>query len=177
MMRPPLISTDIADLLSSVSFLLPARGHVDLGLLPGAAGDVDALAPERRIRGPRQIGSVRLVARELLQLAVRLNDLGRPGVIRRVHDPDPELGRPDERIDLVHLPRLVATWERRTVLQHGVHAITPMVATVDPAPERRSEELLCDRLMPLVLEPLAGREDSVLEHARPDLLHRDHVEV
>src|SRR2546430_10018901 len=177
MMRPPLISTDIADLLSRSLVLLPARGHVDLRLLPATARDVDTLAPKRRIRSLRQIGSICLVSRKLLQLPVGLDDLRRSGVIRRVHDPDPELARPDECVDLVHLPRLLAAWQRRAVLQDGVHAVTPVIATVDPALERRREELLRNRLVALVLDPFAGREDAVLEHARPDLLHRDHVEV
>src|SRR5438105_10462812 len=120
-MRPPLISTDIADLPP----LLAARRDLDLRLLPLLAEDVDALPLQLRDGGLREIGPVRAVPGRLVDRPELQRDLRRPRIRGLVHDPDPELVGPDERVDLVHLPRLVALEERRPLLEDDVHAIPP----------------------------------------------------
>src|SRR5205807_6810297 len=127
-MRPPLISTDIADLLLP---LLASRRDGHLRLVPLLAGQIETLLLEDRVRRAREVDSIRLVPRRLLQLRELLRDPRRPLVVGRVHDPDPERCRPDERIDLVHLPRLVSAGKRRARLQDDVDAVAPMVAAVD----------------------------------------------
>src|SRR6266480_6514898 len=166
-MRPPLISTDIADLPP----LLPACGDLDGGLLPALAVHIDALLLQLRNRGFCEIGTVRAVARRLLDRAELLRDPRRSRIRRLVHDPDPELARPRQRVDLVHLPLLMAAQQGRPLLQDDLHAIARVVTAVDPALERRREELLRRRLVALVVDPLLGREDAVLEHPRADVLH------
>ena len=52
-----------------------------------------------------------------------------------------------------------------------------MRPAVDPTLEGCDEELLCCRLVLLVLEPGRGPEDAVFEHPGADLVHLDHVEV
>src|SRR4051812_35128442 len=140
-MRPPLISTDIADLPP----LLAARRHLDDGLLPALAVDVDALAlqlGDGRLREIIAIGA----RRRLLDHLELLRDRGRAIERGLVHDPDALRVRPDERVDLVHLPRLMALEQSRALREHGVHAVLRVVAAPDPAVERRREELLRDRL-------------------------------
>src|SRR5258705_4567533 len=149
-MRPPLISTDIADLPP----LLPALGHLDDRLLPLLAEHVDALLLQLRNRSFREIGTVGALARRLLDRAELLRDLRRSRIRRLVHDPDPELARPRKRVDLVHLPLLVAAQQGRSQLQDDLHAIARVVTAVDPALERRCEELLRRRLVALVVDPL-----------------------
>src|SRR2546423_15316599 len=114
-MRPPLISTDIADLPP----LLAARRPLDDGLLPVLAVDVDALALQLCDSRLRQVVPVCARGRLLDHLEL-LCDLRRLVERALVHDPDPELVRPDERVDLVHLPRLVALEQRRALLQDDV---------------------------------------------------------
>src|SRR3954470_2229181 len=104
MMRPPLISTDIAGLPS----LLAAGRDLDVGFLPLLAVDVDTLLLQLGNRRLGQVSAVRAVARGLLDRAELLGDLRGACVCSLVHDPDAELVRPDERVDLVHLPPLVA---------------------------------------------------------------------
>src|SRR6266511_3570374 len=110
-MRPPLISTDIADLPP----LLTALGHLDDCLLPLLAVDVDALALQLCDRCLGEVVTVGAVARGLLDRAELLGDLRGAGVRRLVHDPDAELVRPDERVDLVHLPLLMAAEQGRAL--------------------------------------------------------------
>src|SRR3954465_14138121 len=107
MTRPPLIRTDIADLPFRLllSALLAARCYVDVQLVPLPSVDVDARALEALERRRLDVRAVRLVARHLLQLAVGGDDLRRPLVGSRIHHADALRRRPDERVDLVHLPR------------------------------------------------------------------------
>src|SRR5919204_6572303 len=151
-MRPPLISTDTADLPP----LLASRSDLDGRLLPVLAVDVDALALQLRDCSLGEVVAVR-ARRRLLDHLELLGDLG--GAVERglVHDPDALAVRPDERVDLVHLPRLVALEQRRALLEDDVHAVLRVVSAVDPALERRGQELLRNRLMALVLDPLVGR--------------------
>src|SRR4051795_12304234 len=147
-MRPPLISTDIADLPP----LLAARRHLDDGLLPALAVDVDALAlqlGDGRLREVVTIGA----RRRLLDHLELLRDRRRAIERGLVHDPDALGVRPDERVDLVHLPRLVALQQRRALCEDGVDAVLRMIAAPDPTLERRREELLRDRLVALVRDP------------------------
>src|SRR5919205_2011779 len=109
MMRPPRIRTDIANLPPSARFLLlPARRDLDLGLLPLLAVDVEVLLLQLRDGCLREIVAVRAL-RGLLDRLELQGDLRRPRVRLLVHDPDAEPVRPDERVDLVHLPGLVAS--------------------------------------------------------------------
>src|SRR5437588_4346847 len=101
MMRPPLMSTDIVDLPPSARFLLSARCHFYVRLLPGASVDIDALALQLRHRRLREIRAVR-ARRRLFDHLELLRDPRRAGEGLRVDDPDPLGGRPDERVDLVH---------------------------------------------------------------------------
>ena len=93
----------------------------------------------------------------------------------------PELVRPDERVDLVHLPALMPRRECRPVLEHDLDAVLRVIAAVDPTLERRCQEFLRDRLVRLVLDPVVPHEDLVLEHRRTGalrrVLHLDHVQV
>src|SRR5437899_12833169 len=139
MMRPPLMSTDIVDLPPSARFLLSSRRDLYGPLLPGAAVDVDALALQLRHRRLREIGAVRARRRFLDHLEL-LRDPRRAGEGLRVDDADPVGGRPDERVDLVHLPRLVAFEQGRALLEDGVHAVARVIAAPDPALEGRREE-------------------------------------
>src|SRR3954462_733481 len=151
MTRPPLIRTDMRISPLGRSLLLAARGDRDVLLLPVLAVDVEALGLEHRIRRLGEVGAVRLVTRKLLELAVRLHDARRALVRDRVHDPDPSRRRPDECVDLVHLPRLVALRECWTVLEDDAGAVGEMGPAVDPTLERCREELLRDRLVRRVL--------------------------
>src|SRR5580765_2543154 len=180
MMRPLLIRTDIADLLSSASFLLPALGELDLRLLPLLAVHVDALRLQLRDGGLGEVDSVG-PRRRLVDDLELLRDPRRATERFRIGDSDPEPIRPDERVDLVHHPLLVSTGQRRTVLQHDLDAVAGMVTAIDPALERSSKELLRDGLVLLVLDPVVPYEDLVLEHRRTGallrVLHLDHVEI
>src|ERR671935_1488076 len=177
MMRPPRIRTDIADLPPSARCLFPTRCDRDLGLLPLAAVDVDALLLQNRVRGAREIGAVRLVPGDPLELVVLCRRLRGELVDLRINDPDAQLVRPDEGVDLVHLPRLVPLEQRRSVREDDVYAVLQVCPAVDPPFERRDEELLRDRLMRFALDPALRREDAVFEHPGSDVLHLDHVEV
>src|SRR6266852_1685154 len=133
-MRPPLIRTDIADLLSRPGSLLPALGDPDFRLLPLLAVDVDA--PSLALCH-RRFGEVRPVSagRRLLDHLELLRDARRPVERLRIHDPDAELVRPDQRVDLVHLPGLMAARQRGAVLQDDADAVSPVVTAIDPAAE------------------------------------------
>src|SRR6266567_7659213 len=120
MMRPPLMSTDIADLLSAL-FLLPALSDLDFRLLPLLAVDVDALRFQLRDGGLGEVDPVG-ARRRLLDHLELLRDPRRPAERAGRGDPDAELARPDQRVDLVHHPPLVAGPERRPVLQDDVDA-------------------------------------------------------
>src|SRR5213593_4636682 len=109
MTRPPLIRTDIADLPSLGLLLLAAGCHLHVRLLPVAAVDVDALQLCERL--PR-VRVVRRADRSLLDHPVGLRDLRSLRDRRRRHEPDTARIRPDEGIDLVHLPRLMTVPER-----------------------------------------------------------------
>src|SRR5438874_13814438 len=98
-MRPLLISTDIADLPP----LLAARRDLDGRFLPVLAIHVDALTLELRDGRLRQVVAVCGRGRLLDHLEL-LRDLRGAAERALVHDPDAELVRPDERVDLVHLP-------------------------------------------------------------------------
>src|SRR5439155_8146789 len=132
MMRPPLINTDIAYLLPSASFLFPALGDFDLRLLPLLAVDVDAL---RLQLGDGGLGEVDPVGarRRLVDHLELLRDLRRPAERLRIGDPDPELVRPDQGVDLVHLPALISGPEAWTVPEHDLHAVARVITAVDPA--------------------------------------------
>src|SRR6188768_528599 len=137
MIRPPLIRTDMVLLSncggragprSHVSFrsLVPAGGDLDLCLLPPLAVDIDALLLERALRGLREVCAVRLVPWYRLQVVVLRRRLGRELVVLRVHQADAERCRPDQRVDLVHLPRLVALEECWPVREDDLDAILHM---------------------------------------------------
>src|SRR5512133_2039403 len=113
MMRPPLIRTDTADLLSSASLLLPVLGDLDLRLLPLLAVHVGALSLELRHGCLGEVGPVS-ARRRILDHAELLRDARRPVERLWIRDPDPELVRPDQRVDLVHLPALVSVPQRRS---------------------------------------------------------------
>src|SRR3954464_7867587 len=125
MMRPPLISTDIASLPSLVA-LLAACGDLDLRLPPLASVDVDVLRLQGGNRGLGDVVAEGVLRRRLDHLEL-LRDVDRAVVRPAVHDADAVLVRPDERVDLVHLPGLVATRKRRPVREHNVHTRAPMV--------------------------------------------------
>jgi hypothetical protein len=73
----------------------------------------------------------------------------------------------------------VAAAEQRPVLQHEVHALLLVVTAVDPALERRLQELHRRVLVRLVRDPVRPHEDVVLEHARAHLRvgHAEDVQV
>src|SRR5439155_21692036 len=106
MMRPPLINTDIAYLLPSASFLFAALGDFDLRFLPLLAVDVDALRLQLRDGGLGEVDPIG-ARRRLVDHLELLRDLRRPAERGGRGDPDTELVRPDQRVDLVHLPLLV----------------------------------------------------------------------
>src|SRR3954462_8480339 len=120
MMRPPLISTDIASLPSLVA-LLAACGDLDLRLPPLASVDVDVLLLQG---GNRSLGDVVAegVLRRRLDHLELLRDVDRSVVRPAVHDADALLVRPAEGVHLVHLPRLVTPRPPRPVAEHEVHA-------------------------------------------------------
>src|SRR5580765_7068222 len=134
MMRPPLISTDICRSPPSARFLLSALVERDLRLLPLLAVDVDALSLQLRDGGLGEVGTIgtRWCLLDHLEL---LRDLRRPIERLRIHDPDAELVRPNQRVDLVHLPLLMAARQCRPVLQDDLHAVARVITAVDPALE------------------------------------------
>src|SRR6266508_3648617 len=135
MTRPPLIRTDIADLPSRSLALLAALGQADDGFLPILAVDVNALFPQRRDGLLREVGAVGGVRRRLADHLELVRDVR--GVLerRRVNHAHAELVRPDERVDLVHLPRLVTLPERGSVREHHLDTGPEVVAAVHPALE------------------------------------------
>src|SRR5690349_10194908 len=150
MTRPPLISTDMRTLLPRTpdralgrpgpesTRLLSAWCDGDRDRLVALAVHVHTLGLEGGNSLPRP-GVVRRSHGRLLDHAVLLRDLRRVRDRRRRHEADPARVRPDELVDLVHLPELVAVAERRPVLQHDVRAVGDVVTTVDPAFQRRLE--------------------------------------
>ena len=79
-------------------------------LVPALGDDVDAAdvvsqVLERCLRERVVIGRVRI--RRLLDLLVLERDRRGALEVGLVHDPNSEGRRPDERVDLVHLPELV----------------------------------------------------------------------
>ena len=131
-------------------------------------------------RGERLLGEVVAPRRALDRLGQDLaveRHLDRAVEGGLVGDPDPVGGRPDDPVDLVELPGLVALGQLGVVLEHDVHALGRVVAAEDPALERRLQELDRDVLVARLLEPRIGGEDRVLEHRRAVLLPRDDVEV
>src|SRR3954468_8966344 len=169
MMRPPLISTDICRSPPSARFLLSALVELDLRLLPLLAVDVHALSLELRDGGLGEVGAIgaRWCLLDHLELPC---DLRRSVEGLRIHDPDPELVRPDQRVDLVHLPLLMPTRQCGAVLQDDLHAIARVITAIDPTLERRSQELPGGGLVLLVLDPVIAHEDLVLEHRRAGAL-------
>src|SRR5205823_1637281 len=95
-----------------------------------------------------------------------LRDPRRPAERLRIRDADAELARPDQRVDLVHLPALMSGTERRPVLQDDLDAVARVVTAVDPALEGSRKELRRNSLVLLVLDPVVAHEDLVLEHRR-----------
>src|SRR5215210_5399022 len=125
MTRPPLISTDMASPSERggwppggrppVTLLLLAAGrYLDFVGLP--VGPVHVLAVVLELLDGRLgiVRDVRLVAAGLvLDDLVVEGDRGRVLEVVGVHDPDALVVRPDELVDLVELPALVALAERR----------------------------------------------------------------
>ena len=75
-------------------------------------------------------------------------DLRRVLEVVGIHDPDPEIVRPDQLVDLVQLPVLMALAERRPVVEHDLEALVRVVAAEDPAPEARLQEALAMSWLP-----------------------------
>ena len=67
--------------------------------------------------------------------------------------------------------------ERRPVVEHVREALVEAVAAERPALEARLQEPRRDVLVRLVGEPVGGDEDPVLERARADVRHLDHVQL
>src|SRR3954447_13301921 len=171
MTRPPRIKTDIRFLL------FPAGGAGASGLLPLDAVHVDALLRKQLVRRFREVNAVRRVRRRLLDHLVLQGDLRRADERRAVHHADALRNRPDQRVDLVRLPELVAAAERRAVREHDVRALLNVVAAVRPTLERRGEEVRRRLLVRLARDPVTAREDAVLEHSGADVLQLDDVQV
>ncbi len=89
------------------------------------------------------------------------------------------LGRgPDQLVDLVHLPQLVAGAERRPGGEHDVGAGLDVVAAVHPTLDRRRDEPRRQVHVGGIVGQAAGvGPDRVLEHADADVLVGDDVEV
>src|SRR5215211_8808799 len=160
-MRPPLIRTDMASSLPRaacgpgrtrcvgaryISPLLAALLQDDNRLLPLLPVHVDALLPERCHGLLREVRSVGGHRRRLLDHLELRCDLVRPLPFGRIHHADAELVWPDERVDLVHLPCLVAARQRRALLQDDVDALLEVIAAVRPPAERSLQELDRSRL-------------------------------
>src|SRR3989442_6222451 len=135
MTRPPLTRTDMANLPPRAIGLVAAGRDLDRQLVPALAEDVDALLLEHCDRPLGDVGPVR-ARRILLDHLELLRDLGRAVEVPSLHDPHAAGSGPDERVDLVHLPGLVALAERRAVLEHDVDARRLVVAAVGPALQR-----------------------------------------
>src|SRR4026209_2198393 len=98
--------------LSFLASLLAALLEDDDLLLEALAEHVDALLAQVCDGLLREIRAVGGLRGRLLDDLVGLRDRRCPLELDRVHDPDTELVRPDERVDLVHLPALVALRDR-----------------------------------------------------------------
>src|SRR5262245_51282982 len=136
MILPPLIRTDTSRHLPSGGLrtlwvspepsrlrLFAAELQLDDSLLESLAIHIDALLLEVR---DRLLGQVRAVGSPLGGLVdhlVRVRDLRRLRELLRIHDTDPELVRPDERVDLVHLPCLMAARQRGALADDDVRAL------------------------------------------------------
>src|SRR5215217_5218841 len=178
MTRPPLRRTElIADLPPSALRLLASLGDLDLFFLPTLAGDVDVVVPELVDRILGDVRSVRIIAGRLLDHLAVERDLLRDLPRLRLHDPDALGRRPDQRVDLVQLPALMALAECRAVVEHNPQTVLRVVAAVEPAPEAGLQEPLRDVLVVLVVDPILPDEDAVLERARAEVGHLHDVEV
>src|SRR5262245_55285691 len=110
--------------------LLAALGEGDGLLLPGLALGVGAAQRLERLLG--EVVAPRLTRDGLGQDLAVESDLDRAVEGRLVGDPDPVGGRPDDPVDLVELPRLVALGKLGVVLEHDVDALPGVVAAEDP---------------------------------------------
>ncbi len=124
-----------------------------------------------------EVGPVRVLAGRALDHLAAQGDVVRDLERVRIHDPDPVRGRPDQRVDLVQLPALVALTQRRPVVEHDAEAVLRVVAAVDPAAEARLQEPLRDVLVVLVGDPVALDEDAVLERTGTEVRHLHHVQL
>src|SRR4029077_3510463 len=113
--------------------------YPDVQLVPMPA--VDVIVRLQAGKGSsREIGPVLRVAWQLRQLRVRLDDPRRALERSRGHDSDSLRRGPDEGIDLVHHPPLVAAPELLPVREHSLDARSLIVPAEDPAAEGRSDE-------------------------------------
>src|SRR4051794_15949785 len=120
--------------------LVAARRHGDRALREARALRVDG-APERIERLLGEIVPERSSGRVLLQYAVLLGNRDRLIPELLVGDPDPGRRRPDQGVDLIHLPGLVALAEGGAAGEDLVHALAGVVAAEDPALEGGLQEL------------------------------------
>src|SRR5438093_13091325 len=134
-------------------WLVPSGGHLDGRLLEARAVDVRTRSFERVRRLLREVRPERGVSGFVLQHLVGGRDVD--GLVPRclVQGADAVRGGPDERVDLVQLPRHVTLAERGAGLEHGVDALALVVAAVDPAFERCLKELRGDVLVAGLREP------------------------
>src|SRR3954470_6069246 len=106
MTRPPLMRMDMRIPPLGSRGLLPARAHGDVCLLPVVAVHVDAVVLGHLDPCLREVVAEGLFRGGLLDHLEVESDLGRSLERLLVHDADPLGRRPDERVDLVHLPGL-----------------------------------------------------------------------
>src|SRR6476646_12034632 len=155
-MRPPRIRTDISRLLDerargrrewrqprdSTPFLLTAGLQRDRDRLEARAVYVDAADVVLQVlqRRLRQRSVVRAGVLRLLDHLVLQGDRRRPLEGGRIHDPDAQCVRPDELVDLVHLPQLVTARKRSPILENDVRTLLHVIAAVDPAAVRGGDE-------------------------------------
>src|SRR5439155_9189808 len=127
--------------------LVPAGSDLDGGFLEARADDVRARRLQRVGGLLRQIGPERAVGGLVLQHLVGRRDVHGLVPRRLVQHADAVGRRPDERVDLVQLPRHVALAERRSGLEHDVDALALVVTAEYPAFERGLEKFRCDVLV------------------------------
>ena len=95
-----------------------------------------------------------------------------------VGDADPLRRRPDQLVDLVHLPQLVAVAELRPGGDDEITALLGVVPAHHPTLDRSGHEARGDVGIRRVVGETAGiGPDGILEHADSDLLVGDHAEV
>ena len=92
-----------------------------------------------------------------------------------IHYADAVRRWPNETVDLIHLPGLVAAPKGRTGFQNDVRTFLRIVPAVDPASERGSQEGLdcCTVVVCVVL----GDPDRVLQHGGADVVEVDDVQI